>query len=44
MLAHDGLQVESQTLCDQIQALARYLEPTYEALGARARRTGDQCR
>jgi hypothetical protein len=36
MMAREGLQVESQTLCDQIQALARYLEPTYEALGARA--------
>jgi transposase len=27
-----GLHVDSQTLWDQIQALARHLEPTYEAL------------
>ena len=36
MMAREGLRVESQTLWDQIQALARHLEPTYEALGARA--------
>ena len=30
-----GLQVDSQTLWDQIQALARHLEPTYEALCSR---------
>lgn len=33
MMAREGLIVESQTLWDQIQALARWLEPTYEALG-----------
>jgi transposase len=36
MMARDGLRVDSQTLWDQIQALARHLEPTYEALGMRA--------
>jgi transposase len=36
MMAREGLQVDSQTLWDQIQALARHLEPTYEALGRRA--------
>ena len=36
MMAREGLIVESQTLWDQIQALARHLEPTYEALGQRA--------
>jgi transposase len=36
MMAREGLRVDSQTLWDQIQALARHLEPTYEALGARA--------
>jgi transposase len=36
MMARAGLVVDSQTLWDQIQALARHLEPTYEALGQRA--------
>ena len=36
MMAREGLIVESQTLWDQIQALARHLEPTYEALGQQA--------
>jgi transposase len=36
MMARDGLRVESQTLWDQIQAIARHLEPTYTALGRRA--------
>jgi transposase len=36
MMAREGLIVESQTLWDQIQALARHLEPSYEALGRRA--------
>jgi transposase len=36
MMSRDGLRVDSQTLWDQIQALARHLEPTYEALGKRA--------
>ena len=36
MMAREGLSVESQTLWDQIQALARHLEPTYEALGRQA--------
>jgi transposase len=33
MMAREGLRVDSQTLWDQIQALARHVEPTYEALG-----------
>ena len=36
MMAREGLIVESQTLWDQIEALARHLEPTYEALGRQA--------
>lgn len=36
MMARDGLRVDSQTLWDQMQALARHLEPTYAALGQRA--------
>jgi len=36
MMAREGLVVESQTLWDQLNALARHLEPTYEALGRRA--------
>lgn len=36
MMARAGLIIDSQTLWDQIQALARHLEPTYEALGQRA--------
>jgi transposase len=36
MMAREGLSVESQTLWDQIQALARHLAPTYEALGQQA--------
>jgi transposase len=36
MMAREGLVIDSQTLWDQIQALARHLEPTYEALGQRA--------
>jgi transposase len=36
MMARAGLVVDSQTLWDQLNALARYLEPTYEALGQRA--------
>src|SRR6266850_5701199 len=36
MMAREGLIVESQTLWDQIQAIARHLEPTYDALGRRA--------
>jgi transposase len=36
MMSREGLIVESQTLWDQIQALARHLEPSYEALGRRA--------
>jgi transposase len=33
MMAREGLVVDSQTLWDQIQAIGRHLEPTYEALG-----------
>jgi transposase len=36
MMAREGLTVESQTLWDQINAIAHHLEPTYEALGRRA--------
>jgi transposase len=36
MMAREGLVVESQTLWDQLNAIARHLEPTYEALGRRA--------
>lgn len=35
MMARDGLIVDSQTLWDQLNAIARHLEPTYEALGRR---------
>jgi transposase len=35
MMAREGLRVESQTLWDQIQAIARHLESTYAALGRR---------
>lgn len=36
MMAREGLLVESQTLWDQINAIAHHLAPTYEALGRRA--------
>lgn len=36
MMAREGLAVDSQTLWDQLQALARHLEPTYDALGRQA--------
>jgi transposase len=36
MMARDGLVVDSQTLWDQLNAIAHHLEPTYEALGRRA--------
>jgi transposase len=36
MMARDGLTVDSQTLWDQLNAIAHHLEPTYEALGRRA--------
>jgi transposase len=36
MMAREGLTIDSQTLWDQINAIARHLEPTYEALGQRA--------
>lgn len=35
MRAREGLHVDSQTLWDQLQAMARHLAPTYEALGRR---------
>jgi transposase len=35
-MARSGLMVTSQTLWDQIDALARHLEPSYAALGERA--------
>ena len=37
MMADRGLRVTSQTLWDQIEALARRLEPYYEELGRRVR-------
>jgi transposase len=36
MMAREGLVVDSQTLWDQLSAIARHLEPTYDALGRRA--------
>jgi transposase len=36
MMAREGLIVDSQTLWDQLDAIAHHLEPTYEALGRRA--------
>ncbi len=36
MMAREGLVVDSQTLWDQLNAIAHHLEPTYEALGHRA--------
>jgi hypothetical protein len=35
MMAREGLTVDSQTLWDQLHALARHLEPTYDALARR---------
>ncbi len=35
VMEREGLAITSQTLWDQIDALARVLEPTYEALGQR---------
>ncbi len=34
MMAREGLQVTSQSLWDQIEAAAKVLKPTYEAIGA----------
>jgi transposase len=39
MMAREGLIVASQTLWDQLNAMARHLEPTYDALGRRALET-----
>jgi transposase len=36
MMAREGLLVDSQTLWDQLNAIAHHLDPTYEALGHRA--------
>ena len=36
MMAREGLIVDSQTLWDQLNAMARHLDPTYTALGRRA--------
>lgn len=36
MMARAGLVIDSQTLWDQLNTLARHLEPTYQALGRRA--------
>lgn len=35
MMAREGLTVDSQTLWDQLNVIARRLEPTYDALGRR---------
>lgn len=35
IMRREGLEVNSQTLWDQLDALARHLKPTYEALGER---------
>jgi transposase len=35
-MGRDGLQIDSQTLWDQLEALATHLEPTYEALCRKA--------
>ena len=35
MMRREGLDIDSQTLWDQLNRLAGYLEPTYEALGRR---------
>jgi len=32
-MRREGLEIDSQTLWDQIQALSRHLRPTYEAIG-----------
>jgi transposase len=34
MMRREGLEIDSQTLWDQLNVLARHLEPVYEALGA----------
>jgi transposase len=36
MMAREGLVVDSQTLWDQLNAIAHHLTPTYDALGRRA--------
>jgi transposase len=35
MMRREGLEVDSQTLWDQVEALARHLQPSYEALRQR---------
>ncbi len=40
IFAREGLEVRSQTLFDQTEALARHLEPTYKALLARVLQSG----
>jgi transposase len=35
MMAREGLTVDSQTLWDQLNVMARHLQPTYDALGRR---------
>ncbi len=39
-MARDGLVIDSQTLWDQIEKLAQYLQPTYEALCRQAFEAG----
>jgi hypothetical protein len=33
MMAREGLTIDSQTLWDQLNVIARHLEPSYDALG-----------
>ena len=39
IMQREGLRIDSQTLWDQLEALAAHLEPTYLALGERVRRS-----
>ena len=34
-MRREGLEIDSQTLWDQLNVLARHLEPVYDALGER---------
>ena len=36
MMTREGLEIDSQTLWDQVYALSRHVEPTYDALMERA--------
>jgi hypothetical protein len=43
MMAREGLQVESQTVWDQLNAIACHLEPTYEGDGSPSRHIEAHC-